>query len=155
MSIVDRIKRRLPIVGAGGGNPSPPAPTAGRPAPLPRYEEEEASSARGAAPVSEFLASFVKANPVVLFMKGSPDAPLCGFSANAAGILRSYGKPIASYDVISDPEVRQGIKEFSNWPTIPQIYIGGEFLGGSDILMQMHQAGELRELIEKATAPQG
>jgi monothiol glutaredoxin len=83
-------------------------------------------------------------------MKGSPNSPQCGFSANAAGILKSYGSDWHHVNVIADPEVRQGIKDFSNWPTIPQIYIGGEFIGGSDILMQMHQAGELGELIEAA-----
>ena len=75
---------------------------------------------------------------------------MCGFSANAAGILQSYGGSFFHVDVIADPEVRQGIKDYSNWPTLPQIYVGGEFLGGSDILMQMHQAGELAELIEQA-----
>ena len=83
-------------------------------------------------------------------MKGSPNAPQCGFSANASGILNTYGVEFRHVDVIADPAVRQGIKEFSNWPTIPQIYVGGEFLGGSDILMQMHQAGELGEVIEAA-----
>ena len=75
---------------------------------------------------------------------------MCGFSANAAGILQSYGGDLFHVDVIADPDVRQGVKEYSNWPTLPQIYVGGEFLGGSDILMQMHQAGELGEIIEKA-----
>ena len=80
----------------------------------------------------------------------SHHSPMCGFSANAAGILQSYGGEFFHVDVIADPEVRQGVKEYSNWPTLPQVYVGGEFLGGSDILMQMHQAGELSEVIEKA-----
>lgn len=78
--------------------------------------------------------------------------PMCGFSANAAGILRSYGVDMASFDVLSDPEVREGVKQFSQWPTLPQIYVGGEFMGGADILMQMHQSGELREVIAQAVA---
>jgi monothiol glutaredoxin len=98
--------------------------------------------------VREFIDEFVKGNKVVLFMKGTPDSPMCGFSANAAAILRGYGAPIASINVLADPEIRQGIKDYSNWPTIPQVYINGEFLGGSDILMQMHQAGELKEMIQ-------
>ena len=78
--------------------------------------------------------------------------PQCGFSANAVAILSGYGQAIKHVDVISDPAVRQGVKEFSNWPTIPQIYVGGEFLGGSDILAQMHQSGELGEVISAAVS---
>ena len=95
--------------------------------------------------VSSFIDGFVKENPIAVFMKGSPVQPMCGFSANAAGILQRYGHDVAHVDVLLDPEVRQGIKDYSNWPTIPQIYIGGEFLGGSDILAQMDAAGELGE----------
>ena len=94
----------------------------------------------------------VQNNKVVLFMKGSPSSPKCGFSANAAGILGSYGKPIAHCDVLSDPEIRQEIKDYSQWPTIPQIYVAGEFLGGSDIVRQMHESGELKECIDAAFA---
>ena len=79
-------------------------------------------------------------------MKGSPEMPLCGFSANAAGILSSYGE-FSHFDVISDPDVRQGIKDYSTWPTLPQIYVQGEFVGGSDILAQLHNSGELATLI--------
>ena len=88
-------------------------------------------------------------------MKGDPGEPQCGFSANAAGILASYGKPNHHVDVLLDPEVRQGIKEFSDWPTIPQIYVGGEFVGGSDILAQMHSAGDLKAQIEAAFSQEG
>ena len=150
MSIIDRIKKRLPIVGAGAPAPAAPsAPRAAHSGYAPADEEEDASP-RGDKPVAEFIDEFVKSNKVVLFMKGSPDSPMCGFSANAAAILRSYGAPIASINVLADPEIRQGIKDYSNWPTIPQIYINGEFIGGSDILMQMHQAGELKPMIEAA-----
>ena len=149
MSIIDRIKKRLPIVGAGAPSPAAPA-AAARPvhrgyAPA---DEDEPASPRGDKPVRDFIDEFVKGNKVVLFMKGTPDSPMCGFSANAAAILRGYGAPIAAINVLADPEIRQGIKEYSNWPTIPQVYINGEFIGGSDILMQMHQAGELKEMIQ-------
>jgi monothiol glutaredoxin len=107
-------------------------------------------TARGSQAPAEFIETWIKENNVVLFMKGSPSNPQCGFSANASAVLKSYNVNIAHVDVIADPEVRQGIKDFSNWPTIPQVYIGGEFLGGSDILMQMHEAGELGEMIEAA-----
>ena len=96
------------------------------------------------------IRGLIEGNPAVLFMKGSPSQPQCGFSANASAVLRTYGKPLAHFDVLSDPEVRQGIKAYSQWPTIPQVYVNGEFLGGSDILMQMHQAGELKEVIDEA-----
>ena len=82
-------------------------------------------------------------HPVVLFMKGSPKAPQCGFSAKAVGILDGLVPGYAHFDVLMDPEIREGIKEFGNWPTIPQLYVGGELLGGSDIIGQMHDSGEL------------
>ena len=82
-------------------------------------------------------------HPVVLFMKGSPKAPQCGFSAKAVGILDGLVPGYAHFDVLMDPEIREGIKEFGNWPTIPQLYVGGELLGGSDIIGQMHVSGEL------------
>lgn len=154
MGIRDSIKKRLPIFGSGDAAParaaSPTPAQAARPVPPPPVAEPEAG--RGEVSVSDFIDDLVKSNKIVLFMKGSPDMPQCGFSANASAILRTYGKPLAHFDVLSDPEVRQGIKEYSQWPTIPQIYVGGEFLGGSDILMQMHQAGELKDAIEEAFA---
>ncbi len=160
MSILNRIKRKLPVV---GGSAPPPSSTPGvasaRPQPAaPTWsppEEEQESNVRAGRPVPEFLAEFVKSSPVVLFMKGSPNNPMCGFSANAAGILRNYDVAVASFDVLSDAAVRDGIKQFSQWPTIPQVYVGGEFIGGSDILMQMHQSGELREMIDQARSAQG
>lgn len=161
MGIIKRIKRRLPIVGAGGnrGGRQPEA-SAARPAYnpsswTPPEPEPEPESARGEQPAAEFIAGFVKDNPLVLFMKGSPSSPSCGFSANATAILAGYGKPITHFDVLSDPDVRSAVKDFSSWPTIPQIYIGGEFVGGSDILTQMHEAGELGELIDEAFAAGG
>ena len=89
------------------------------------------------------IEQILAAHPVVLFMKGSPKAPQCGFSAKAVGILGGLVPGFAHFDVLMDPEIREGIKEFGNWPTIPQLYVGGELLGGSDIIGQMHDSGEL------------
>ena len=90
----------------------------------------------------------VKTHPVVLYMKGSPDFPQCGFSANAVKILKSCGvNDIFAVDVLQDAEIRQGIKEYSKWPTVPQLYIKGEFIGGSDIMMEMYESGELQKVI--------
>ena len=90
----------------------------------------------------------VTGNPVVLYMKGSPQFPMCGFSASAIQILKANGveKPF-TVDVLQDEDVRQGIKEYANWPTIPQLYVNGEFVGGADILREMHQSGELKALL--------
>jgi monothiol glutaredoxin len=90
----------------------------------------------------------VKGNPVVLFMKGTAQFPQCGFSGRAIQILKACGVgPLTTVNVLEDPEIRQGIKDYANWPTIPQLYVGGQFVGGSDIMMEMYQAGELQELI--------
>lgn len=92
-------------------------------------------------------------NDVLLFMKGTPDAPHCGFSAQVVQILKYLGVAYKSVDVLADPEIRQGIKDYSNWPTIPQLYIKGEFVGGCDIVREMFQAGELQDFIaEKGVA---
>ncbi|GAB1434782.1 Grx4 family monothiol glutaredoxin [Sphaerotilus sulfidivorans] len=90
----------------------------------------------------------VKGNPVVLFMKGTAQFPQCGFSGRAVQILKACGvSQITAVNVLEDPAIRQGIKDYSNWPTIPQLYINGEFVGGSDIMMEMYQAGELQQLL--------
>ncbi|MET3605616.1 monothiol glutaredoxin [Sphaerotilus sulfidivorans] len=90
----------------------------------------------------------VKGNPVVLFMKGTAQFPQCGFSGRAVQILKACGvNQITTVNVLEDPAIRQGIKDYSNWPTIPQLYINGEFVGGSDIMMEMYQAGELQQLL--------
>ncbi|ODN98326.1 Grx4 family monothiol glutaredoxin [Cryptococcus wingfieldii CBS 7118] len=94
----------------------------------------------------------VQSNPLVLFMKGSPEAPQCGFSRAVCQILDVQGVPrenIKSYNCLEDQELREGIKEYSEWPTIPQVYVKGEFVGGCDILLSMHQSGELEELLIK------
>jgi len=145
MGIVDKIKRSLPIVG-GGEAPRTTMP----PRPAPQASATAAPKAEGS--IHDFIDGMVKGNKLFLFMKGSPSSPQCGFSANAAGILQSYGVEVPHFDVLSDPDVRQGVKEYSDWPTIPQLYIGGEFIGGSDILTELHQSGELRGLLQKAGA---
>ncbi len=89
----------------------------------------------------------VKEHDIVLFMKGTPEFPQCGFSQRVAAILSSYGVPFAAVNVLLDEAVRQGIKDYSDWPTIPQLYIKGEFIGGCDIVSEMHENGELAELL--------
>ena len=93
------------------------------------------------------IADIVTSNDVVLFMKGTPLFPQCGFSSKAISILDHLGVAYETIDVLQDMEVRQGIKAYSDWPTIPQLYIKGEFVGGSDIMMEMYEAGELHELL--------
>jgi monothiol glutaredoxin len=106
--------------------------------------------------VHDRIAGIVKGNDVVLFMKGSPLFPQCGFSSRAVAILDHCGVAYHSVDVLQDMEIRAGIKDFSEWPTIPQLYVKGEFVGGSDIMMEMFQAGELQALLaEQGIAAQG
>jgi monothiol glutaredoxin len=91
----------------------------------------------------------VTTHQVVLYMKGNPQFPQCGFSANAVGILNALGvKELFTVDVLQDSEIRQGIKDYANWPTIPQLYIKGQFIGGSDIMTEMYQSGELKQLLD-------
>ncbi|XP_025963469.2 glutaredoxin-related protein 5, mitochondrial [Dromaius novaehollandiae] len=98
----------------------------------------------------EAVERLVRAHPVVVFMKGSPAQPLCGFSNAVVQILRLHGvQDYRAHDVLQDPDLRQGIKNYSNWPTIPQVYLNGEFVGGCDILLQMHQNGDLVEELKK------
>lgn len=99
--------------------------------------------------VQDTIKQQVTGNKVVLYMKGSPDFPQCGFSARAVQVLRACGvEDIYSVDVLQDPEIRQGIKDYANWPTIPQLYVNGEFVGGSDIVTEMYQSGELQKLLK-------
>ena len=96
------------------------------------------------------IAELVKSNPVVLFMKGDASFPLCGFSGRAVQVLQACGvdvKALKTVNVLEDEGIRAGIKEFSNWPTIPQLYVNGEFIGGSDIMMEMYESGELQKLV--------
>ena len=100
------------------------------------------------------IAEDVKNNPVLLYMKGTPVFPQCGFSSVAVQILTHLGVKFETRDVLADPAVRDGIKQFSNWPTIPQLYVKGEFVGGSDIMREMFESGELKSLlVEKGVAP--
>ncbi|WP_153111343.1 Grx4 family monothiol glutaredoxin [Propionivibrio limicola] len=104
--------------------------------------------------VQALIKEQVTSNPVVLYMKGSPRAPMCGFSQTAVQILQACNLPLFfSVNVLEDPAIRDGIKVFSNWPTIPQLYIRGEFVGGCDIMREMYHSGELQKLLEGIAAP--
>jgi monothiol glutaredoxin len=98
------------------------------------------------------IEQLIGSSPVFVFMKGNKLMPQCGFSNNVVQILNALAVPFETFDVLSDAEVRQGIKEFSDWPTIPQVYVNGEFMGGSDILIEMYNSGELREKLAVALA---
>jgi monothiol glutaredoxin len=104
------------------------------------------------ADITDTIRETVEQNKVVLFMKGSKNFPQCGFSARAVDILKKSGVPFKDVNVLSDPALRQGVKDFSNWPTVPQIYIGGKFVGGSDILVEMFESGELKKTLVEAGA---
>jgi monothiol glutaredoxin len=96
--------------------------------------------------------TLIKQNKIMVFMKGNKLMPQCGFSNNVVQILNALGVPFETFDVLEDAEVRQGIKEYSNWPTIPQVYIDGQFLGGSDIMIELYQKGELQQMLEVTLA---
>ena len=98
--------------------------------------------------IKDKIEKLIDSSPVMVFMKGTKLMPQCGFSNNVVQILNSLGIEFSTYDVLSDFEIREGIKQYSNWPTIPQVYLKGEFLGGSDILIEMYNSGELKEKIE-------
>ena len=98
------------------------------------------------------IEKLVNENKVMVFMKGSKLMPQCGFSNNVVQIMNTLGVPYETVDILADQDVRQGIKEYSNWPTIPQIYINGEFVGGSDIAIELYQSGELQQMVEVAFA---
>jgi monothiol glutaredoxin len=104
--------------------------------------------------VQEIIKEQVTTNPVVLYMKGTPRAPMCGFSATAVQILQACNLPLFfSVNVLEEPAIREGVKAFSDWPTIPQLYIRGEFIGGCDIMREMYQSGELKQLLAGIAAP--
>ena len=96
--------------------------------------------------------NLLKDNKIVVFMKGSKLMPQCGFSNHVVQILSTLGVPFETVDILADNDIRQGIKEYSNWPTIPQVYVNGEFIGGSDILIEMYQKGDLQQMVEVALA---
>jgi len=97
--------------------------------------------------VQEKIRKQVEDNPIILYMKGTPQFPQCGFSGRATQLLNACGAKFASVNVLAEPDIREGIKQFSNWPTIPQLFIKGQLIGGSDIMMEMYQKGELQKLV--------
>jgi monothiol glutaredoxin len=105
-------------------------------------------------PIRAAIQSAISENPVILFMKGTPDAPACGFSARTVAVLESLGQPFAAVDILPDPRIRQELSSLSNWPTIPQLFIDGELVGGADIVAEMYQSGELQDALglQDATA---
>ena len=102
--------------------------------------------------VVEVIKEQLAQNPVILYMKGTPQFPQCGFSARAVEIMTSIGKPFAYVNILEAPEIRQGMKDFANWPTFPQLRVKGELIGGSDIIIEMQRSGELQTLLDDATA---
>jgi monothiol glutaredoxin len=107
-------------------------------------------------PLRDAIEDAIRTNPVILFMKGTPEQPMCGFSARTAGALQALEAPFAAVDVLPDPRIRQELSALSNWPTIPQLFVDGELVGGCDIVMEMFESGELAELlgVEQADAPE-
>jgi monothiol glutaredoxin len=98
-------------------------------------------------PMRDAIASAISENPVLLFMKGTPEQPMCGFSARTVAILQSVGRPFAAVDVLPDPRIRQELSALSNWPTIPQLFVDGELVGGCDIITEMYESGELLQAL--------
>jgi monothiol glutaredoxin len=107
-------------------------------------------------PMRDAIQEAISENPVILFMKGTPDQPMCGFSARTVQILQSLGKPFAAVNILPDPRIRQELSALSNWPTIPQLFVDGELVGGCDIVTEMYQSGELQQAlgVENAPAPE-
>jgi len=153
MGILSRIKRRLPIVGGereqrpaeawtppGSSGATKAAAPPPRPSPPPREPDE----------VRNEIDQDVKKHPIVLYMKGSEHAPQCGFSAAVVDILQQLSVPFETRDVVADPVLRQVIKDYSDWPTLPQLYLAGEFVGGCDIVREMHEKGDLKQAVESA-----
>ena len=97
--------------------------------------------------VNERIEKQLSEHPIILYMKGTPDFPQCGFSSQAVAALKACGKPFSYVNIFEDPEIREGLKSYSNWPTFPQLYVNGELIGGSDITVEMYQSGELQSLI--------
>ncbi len=102
--------------------------------------------------LNERIKQQLDSSPVILFMKGNPDFPQCGFSAQAVAALRACKTEFTHFNIFEDPELREGLKAFSNWPTYPQLYVKGELIGGCDIIVEMYHSGELRKLLDEATA---
>ncbi len=100
--------------------------------------------------VRQRIENDLKNNKIMLYMKGTADAPSCGFSARAVEILKSYNVPFTTFDIFTDEAIRQGLKEYSDWPTYPQLYVNGELVGGCDIMAELHESGELKKILEAA-----
>jgi monothiol glutaredoxin len=111
-------------------------------------------SEQASNPIRDAIQQAIDENPVILFMKGTPDQPMCGFSARTAGALQALGAPFAAVDILPDPRIRQELSELSNWPTIPQLFVNGELVGGCDIVTEMYETGELAQVlgVEQAEA---
>ncbi|HWD63781.1 MAG TPA: Grx4 family monothiol glutaredoxin [Solirubrobacteraceae bacterium] len=107
----------------------------------------------GTTPMRDAIQNAIAENPVILFMKGTPDAPACGFSARTVSVLQSLDRPFAAVDILPDPRIRQELSELSGWPTIPQLFVDGELVGGCDIVMEMYQSGELHSALGLENAP--
>ena len=101
--------------------------------------------------INERIKEQLDSNPVMVYIKGTPDFPQCGFSSQTVAALKAIGKPFAYVNIFEDPEVREGLKVYSNWPTFPQLYIGGELIGGCDIALELYESGELKEIVAKVT----
>ena len=151
MGLLDKFlgKKDSPAPSAAPSAPMSAAPSA--PAAAPRPAPAPVQS-MGAKEVHDRIDNLVKTNKVVLFLKGSKLFPQCGFSAATVEILNQYGVPYLDVDVLSDPGIRQGIKEYAQWPTIPQLFIDGKFVGGCDIAREMHANGELAALLKGGEA---
>jgi monothiol glutaredoxin len=104
-------------------------------------------------PMRDAIQSAISENPVILFMKGTPEAPACGFSARTVAVLESVDQPFAAVNILPDPAIRQELSALSGWPTIPQLFVGGELVGGCDIVMDMYETGELQQLLGKDDVP--
>lgn len=120
------------------------------PIPMMSSEPAPAPAAAGAEqqnPIREAISEAISEHKVILFMKGTPDAPACGFSARTVAVLQSLEVPFAAVDILPDPRIRQELSAISNWPTVPQLFVDGELLGGCDIVMEMHESGELAEAL--------
>jgi monothiol glutaredoxin len=111
---------------------------------------EEIEVANKESDLKEQIETLLKSGTVVLFMKGNADFPQCGFSANSVAILKHLAVPFKTFNILNDPEIRQGLKEYSNWPTYPQLYVNSKLIGGNDIITEMYQSGDLQEYLKEA-----
>lgn len=111
-------------------------------------EQSEIESADKSKDINGQIQGLLSSSKVVLFMKGNTQMPQCGFSANSVAILKHLGVPFKTFNILNDPEIRQGLKEYSNWPTYPQLYVNGKLIGGNDIITEMYQSGELQEFLK-------